>query len=98
MRSIPVLAVACVLIGSGCASTTQHRGWIGGSLSEAYKSSYATYDGGRNIPALPKEIATRQKKAVFVSSIRPGTPVAQADIREGDLIIKVNGETVVSLK
>lgn len=94
-----VLATACVLLGSGCATkTVQHRGWIGGSLSEAHKSSCSRYSGGKNIPALPREIAENQKKAVFVSRVHPDTPVAQADLREGDLITKVNGEIVGSLK
>ena len=92
-----VLLVACVILGSGCASTStiQHRGWMGGSLSEAYKPSFVrhVYSGARNIPALPTEVASQQKKAVFVSRVFPNTPVSQADLREGDLILAVNDRT-----
>jgi membrane-associated protease RseP (regulator of RpoE activity) len=103
MRASVVLVVACVVFASGCASTIQHRGWIGGSLAEAYEPLFGgsrSYSGesGERIPALPEEAAIRQKKAVFICKIHPDTPLSQAGLREGDLILAANGTAVDSLK
>ena len=81
MKIILVPIVFSVVFATGCASTIQHRGWVGGSLAEAYKPSIGIhiYTGvcGSKIPVLPVEVASSRKKAIFVSRVLANTPLSQ---------------------
>jgi hypothetical protein len=87
----------------GCAHgprPVKQRGWIGGSYLEAstsfFKSHAENYfeKGGGVIPALPGTVKKGRKGAVFVSDVFENTPAKASDIREGDLILAVDGENV----
>jgi hypothetical protein len=90
-----------VVIGSallGCSVPTE-RGWIGGDLTqvESARPIFAGPPRDRTIRALPRTVAAVQKRAVFVSSLNEDTPLADAGVREGDLIVSLKGKPVKSL-
>ena len=101
-----VLAGACIIFCTGCASTkaTYQRGWIGGkylesntSLFKEISNNYFKTDTGV-IPALPSAVKREQPSAVLVSRVYDNTPTRMAGIREGDLITRINGEKVEHIK
>lgn len=92
------------LLGCTAGKTTYERGWIGGhyletdtSLLKRVSQNYFQNDG-TVVPILPESIKQRQSGAVLVSRVFADTPVMQAGIREGDLIIAVDNETVEDLQ
>ncbi len=100
-----LITVNCLMVLSGCASEkmTYERGWIGGKYLESnpslYKKITANYFKTETgvIPILPGKIKERQQSAVFISRVYPDTPATNAGMREGDLIIAVNNQTVEDL-
>ena len=103
-RCIRVLLVLYPLVFSvGCASTdvVHERGWVGGSYVEAnpsiLKRDYFTDPPG-TLHALPDEVRKRQSGALLVTRVFEDTPLATADVREGDLILAVNHIVVENVK
>ena len=99
--------IGCFVLSIGCTSSprpVRQRGWIGGGYLEANPSFFKTVTsnyfqhGEGVIPALPESVKEKQKGAVFVSNVYDKTPVAQADIREGDLILAVDDIPVPTIK
>lgn len=70
----------------------QARSWVGGE----FKKAAVGWPGEDLVPAFPKALRGQQKSAVFVSAVYPDTPLADAGIRPGDLITKVDGKLVKS--
>ncbi|GAB6094970.1 hypothetical protein JCM14469_12220 [Desulfatiferula olefinivorans] len=104
-RLIIIASFGC-LLASGCASgpkPVHQRGWIGGTCLEAdtsfFKAQCANYfeHGAGVIPALPEAIRDTGEDALFVSRVFDRTPLKAADIREGDLILSIDGEPVNGL-
>lgn len=100
-----VIATICLVMLSACASDkmTYERGWVGGkylesdtSLIKKLTANYFKTETGV-IPVLPDKIKERQSGALFVSRVYADTPVMQAGIREGDLIVAVNNNPVEDL-
>lgn len=102
-----IFLIGGLILVSGCASgpkPVHQRGWIGGIYLEADTSLIKTVSanvfekGSGVMPVLPETVRQKQKRAVFVSRVFDQTPLAAADIREGDLILSVNDEPVTTLK
>lgn len=105
-RLIIIALFGCLLV-SGCASgpkPVHQRGWIGGTCLEAdtsfFKAECANFfeHGTGVIPALPEAIRDTGEEALFVSRVFDQTPLQAADIREGDLILSIDGEPVNGLR
>jgi membrane-associated protease RseP (regulator of RpoE activity) len=100
-----VTAGGCLVLFSGCASNkiTHERGWVGGKYLESdtsfVKKTCGNYfeSKGRVIPVLPDEIKKNQSGAVFVSRVFDNTPLMNAGIKEGDLIVAIDNQPVESL-
>jgi len=105
-QGVLVLAGILVFFASGCASpkAVYQRGWIGGKYLESnptflkeLSSNYFKTDQGV-IPALPDVIKSQQSGGVFVSRTYDGTPAKEAGVREGDLIVRIDGRKVENVK
>jgi membrane-associated protease RseP (regulator of RpoE activity) len=93
MRSTWYLSAIACLIFCGCASSkpqakkTYDRPWIGGSFKRV---------------ATPTSVRTNAQHfaghAMLLSRVREETPLAKAGLREGDVILAVNGQNVRSEK
>jgi membrane-associated protease RseP (regulator of RpoE activity) len=100
-----VIAGICLILITGCATNkkTYARGWVGGEYLESnpsfIKKLSANYfeATGDVIPALPAEIKQKQSSAVFVSRVFDNTPLKDAGIQEGDLIVALNDQQVEDL-
>ena len=100
-RTRTISITTLVVIGFtllGCSVPTE-RGWIGGDLKQAELagSLFARTPRDLTIRALPRTVAAVQKRAVFVSGLNEDTPLADAGVREGDLIVSLEGKPVKSL-
>ena len=101
-RTRSLFATALALIGltlpPGCSVPTE-RGWIGGELKQAElaPSLFTQQPRDCTVRALPRAVAADQKRAIFVSGLNEDTPLADAGVREGDLIVSLEGEPVKSL-
>ena len=101
----PILNFIFVFILLGCATTKQNyqRGWIGGEYLESdtsfWKKMCCNYfqSGDGVIPGLPEEIAGEQSSAILVSRVYDNTPVKNAGIKEGDLILLINNDKIKSV-
>ncbi|MHC4145566.1 MAG: PDZ domain-containing protein [Planctomycetota bacterium] len=95
---VTLLAMGCML--AGCSSSTMQRGWIGGHFKQARQNGtlLGSPPDPSTIRALPADIAKMQKGAIFVAGVYPNTPLAQAGLEAGDLIVSVNETPVASLK
>lgn len=86
MKHLILLSVAALLAGGCCSKTeskpTVQRGWIGGEYDTAKRS------------VVPKGQSSR----VYVKQIYPETPAEQAQLKPGDLVMALNGQTVADLK
>jgi hypothetical protein len=87
----------------GCASTNpiRERGWVGGTYIEAHPSIFKrNYFNDRSgvLQALPAEVRKEQHGALLVTRVFEGTPLAAADVHEGDLILKADGERIDDVK
>jgi len=91
-----LVAIGFTLLG--CSAPTE-RGWIGGDFKQAASagSLFAETPRDLTIRALPRSVAAVQKRAVFVSGLNEDTPLADAGVREGDLIVSLEGKSVKSL-
>ena len=101
-----LIAASCLTLLPGCTAhkKTYERGWIGGQYLESnpslFKKITANYFDahGTVIPALPEQVKQKQSGAVFVSRVFDNTPLMNAGIKPGDLIIAVNDQGVENLK
>ncbi len=101
---IIVALLPFILIGCASKRIVHERGWIGGGYLEANTSffdkirkNYFENNSGV-VPALPNEVRKQQNGAVLVSKIYNNTPLAKSNIKEGDLIIKVNDTIINNMK
>lgn len=100
-RKLKILLLA---MGAGlyCGCTTHpelHRGWVGGEFENA-RVGFFTPDplkGDTTLPVLPTPVLQEQSGAVLVIGLDDTSPLAEAGVRQGDLILRVNGEKVTSL-
>jgi hypothetical protein len=95
------LAFGAVIL-SGCASrqVVHERGWIGGEYVGVVPTSKILFrrDWGRIVQGFPSKLRPEYSGGILVSDVRPNTPIAQAGLQEGDLILRVNGQMVEKLK
>src|SRR5438046_4982917 len=95
---IAVVSSMCLaLLATGCASNkvAQQRGWVGGELLVAKRPSWRIPGNDPQVvPALPKQLESKQKAGIFVSEVYSNTPLAVAGLRAGDLILAVNQQPV----
>lgn len=104
--TISIGIIILIFSSIGCSSTKlkYQRGWIGGNYLEANNSFIRKIsrnyfkDNSDTIPALPKEVENKQKKAVLVSRIYKNTPIASSGIKEGDLILEINNKPIRNIK
>lgn len=95
--------VSAALIGGllcGCASHPElQRGWVGGEFENAQVGFFAPdpLKGDTTLPLLPEAVQKEQSGAVLVTGLDDTSPLAQAGIRQGDLIVGIDGEKVTSL-
>jgi len=84
-------------------NSNYQRGWIGGKYLEANNSfsgkSSRNYfiNNSDTVPALPEEVQQKQKNALFVSRIYENTPIAESEIKEGDLILEINDSAIKNI-
>lgn len=103
-KGLLILLVGSIVIGCSSDRPIYQRGWIGGNYLEAntsfLKKQYSNYfeKNFGVIPSLPGEIKQQQKGAIFVSRVYENTPIMKAGIKEGDLILKIQSETVDNIK
>jgi len=103
---IVMMLIGCLSFFIGCSSNKQlyQRGWIGGAYIEANPSFFKKVSSNYFeksygvIPSLPDKIKKQQKGAILVSKVYEKTPVMKADIKEGDLILKINDEPIENIK
>jgi len=99
---IPLAGTLCLCswLTGGCSEPrTYERGWVGGSYLEANPSTWRSlFDRSYVLPALPEKVKDRQSGALFVSRVYENTPIMAAGVRDGDLILKVDGRVVQDLK
>ncbi|MCX5782434.1 MAG: PDZ domain-containing protein [Elusimicrobia bacterium] len=104
VKSILFLGTSILVIMSGCAANRPllHRGWIGGEYETAKKPFIkmppSLKDERELVPALPDEIKKNQKGAVIVTKITENTPAGEAGIKEGDLILKLQGRKIKNVR
>ncbi len=101
---ISVTLLSFISIGCASKSIVHERGWIGGGYLEANTSffdkirkNYFENNSGV-VPALPDEVRKQQNGAVLVLKIYNNTPLAKSNIKEGDLIVKVNDTITDNIK
>src|SRR5277367_5824620 len=86
LRSIAIAALTCIA-GAGCGTPrekpTFSRGWVGGQVVRVWN--------------FPKALIPRPKSAILVRDLATNTPAALAGLREGDLILALDGEPVGKL-
>jgi len=99
---IPLAGTLCLCswLTGGCSEPrTYERGWVGGSYLEANPSTWRSlFDRSYVLPALPEKVKDRQSGALFVSRVYENTPIMAAGVRDGDLILKLDGRAVQDLK
>ena len=104
-RPFLVIIGCCLFLLPGCTANKPilERGWIGGEYLESnpsffpkMTSNYFASDGDV-IPALPEAIRQDQSSAVFVSRVFDNTPLKNAGIEAGDLIVAINDRKVEGL-
>ena len=90
-RVITVFAAIALL--SGCASQRPllTRGWIGGEYKNAkapfFKLPPTLADKKSNVDILPEQVKKAQSGAVLVTRVTDNSPLSEAGIKEGDLIV-----------
>src|SRR6266542_1169347 len=87
MKSNWILLIAAAFVAVGCQSNPKpkvslERGWIGGEYRNAQ---------GRLAPR-------GHARAVYVKQVYTGTPVEQAGLKAGDLLLEVDQRPVRTLK
>lgn len=106
IQPIVVLAlpILFVVLFSGCASQNEkpvsQRGWIGGEYKLAQKKSIATAvsTSPAVVGCLPKELATKQKAAILITSLNTNAPAQAAGLRKDDLVLELNHQPVTRLR
>jgi PDZ domain len=101
-----LIAGTCLILICACAPTkkTYERGWVGGEYLESsdsfFKKVSANYFKSNSgvIPALPDDIREERSTAVFVSRVFDHTPLNEAGIKAGDLILAVGTRKVEKLQ
>ena len=71
------------------------RGWVGGEYQRARAHSW--FGKAREISVFPKVLKDEQSAGIFVDRVPDGTPMAKGGLKEGDLILKVNGRSVTKI-
>ena len=82
-----VSSVCLTLLATGCGSNkiAQQRGWIGGGFLVAKRPSWRVPGGDPQVvPALPKQLESKQKAGIFVSEVYSNTPLALIDHSAGE--------------
>jgi len=101
MRRVLLTVFAGSLL-CGCAANrpVMQRGWIDGEYINAHSSMFARgySKEGDLMAALPKQVKKDQCGAVFVQRVFDKTPAAEAGIKAGDLIFRINGSAVKNVK
>src|SRR2546430_2133460 len=96
-----VVSLMCLaLLATGCAANkvAQQRGWIGGGFLVAKRPSWRVPGGDPQVvPALPKQLESKQKEGIFVSEVYRNTPLALAGHSVGVMILAVNQQPVEKL-
>lgn len=93
-------SICLVILATGCAGkkVALERGWVGGDFLVAKRPSWnVPADDPKIVPALPKELASTQKSAIFVSQVYSNTPLAVAGFHAGDLILGIDHRQVEKL-
>ena len=99
MKKYPVFIV-CLLLALPVSAMDKvlERGWIGGEYLNAKKAWYVGEYSfiKNNVIKIPDTCP--QKNAVFVFRIYQNTPSFNGGLKEGDLILKVNGALIKNIK
>lgn len=84
-----------VLLSVGCSSSkaVHERGWIGGEYRLARKP--APFRGAA-VPAFPGELSDRYRAGMLVTGVSTNSPIAQAGVKTGDLILELNEQALQS--
>ena len=72
----------------------EHRAWLGGEFKLAMRGGEVS--SATRVGAWPRDI--KQRAGIFVSAAHQGTPLANAGVMTGDLILALDGKAVTSLK
>lgn len=100
MKKLILLAGALVALLTGCASEktkpVSERGWIGGEYALAKPSSFLlTLDGARGtVGSYPRSLVPVQKAAILITKLSTNAPAARAGLRQGDLILELNHQSM----
>lgn len=82
-------------------NTIYTRGWIGGQYLNAHESFWTRNfppEQAKAIGILPEEIKAEYSGGIFVAQVFADTPAANAGLKEGELILRVNQRKVRNLK
>lgn len=94
---LPLMAAIALLVPSLANAEPkklEHRAWLGGGFKLA-KRGGEPFSPTR-IGAFPRDL--KQRAGIFVSAVHPETPLANAGVLAGDLILALDDKPVTSLK
>ena len=100
-RVLFIFAVGALL--SGCASQRPFltRGWIGGEYKNArapfFKLPPSLADKNKNVNFLPEKVKEKQSGAVLVTRVTENSPLSEAGIQEGDLIVGLYNKKITKV-
>ncbi len=87
---VSILLLSAVCVATGCSTSKQKekplesRGWMGGHVAV--------------VTDFPKAMVPRPKTALLITALATNTPAAIAGLREGDLILALDHQTVGNLR
>jgi hypothetical protein len=80
----------------GKEPTEHHRGWIGGDY-KLVRRHWNWFMSDQAVVAFPKSLAETEKKGLLITALSTNTPAYIAGLREGDLILELDHEKVISV-
>ena len=79
----------------GAPKPVHQRGWLGGEYKLAKRP--AMFQSRDTVGAFPESLREQQRAGILVTALETNTPAALGGLQAGDLILKVNDQSVEKL-
>ena len=87
-RSMATLALAILLLSSGVAAGEQW-GWLGVRIRDLTE---------QEMEEIAKKVGVREGYGVLIAQVMKETPAASSGLREGDLVVAIDGRPIVETR